>query len=243
MKRVLITGCSTGIGRATALHLGELGYEVVATARKVEAIADIPAAMRLRLDVCSEADVQRAVESAGPVDVLVNNAGVSIWGPVETLPPELVERNFATNLLGGIRMVQAFAPGMRERRSGAIVNVGSVAGRMGGMPVLGWYSAAKAAVDVLTEALARELAPFGVRAVLIEPGAVDTMMPVNRVIAGIEGTEYESTTKPFFDLMRQRRAGAAPPEQVARVIAAALTDDSSTHRRLATPDAAGLLPK
>src|SRR5207248_1376906 len=127
-KRALVTGCSTGIGRATAIELTARGYEVIATARRVETLADLKVAQTLALDVDDDEAVAAIRDQVGPVDVLVNNAGFGVEGAVETVPLSDVRRMFETNFFGAARMIQAFVPAMRERGSGAIVNVTSTAG-------------------------------------------------------------------------------------------------------------------
>lgn len=173
MARVLITGTSKGIGRATAVELTSRGHEVIATARALDALEGLDVAMRLALDVTDEDSVRRAAEEAGAVDVLVNNAAELILGPVEAVPVARAAGLFDTNVLGVLRTVGAFVPGMRERGSGAVVNVSSVAGRVS-LPLNGIYCATKYAVEALSEALRFELGPFGVRVALVEPGAVAT---------------------------------------------------------------------
>ena len=140
MTRVLITGCSTGIGRATAVELTKRGHEVVATARRPETLADLDVADRLALDVDDDASVASLRDAAGQVDVLVNNAGFEVSGPIEKVPLDEVRRMFETNVFGALRMIQAFLPAMRERGSGTIVNVSSVAGRAAA-PLGALYSA------------------------------------------------------------------------------------------------------
>src|SRR5436190_8027340 len=127
MARVLVTGCSTGIGRASAVELTKRGHEVVATARKPESIADLDVAATLALDVDSEESVRAAIEAAGAVDVLVNNAGFEISGPVELMPIDEVKAMFETNFFGTLRMIQGVLPHMREQERGVIVNVSSLA--------------------------------------------------------------------------------------------------------------------
>jgi NAD(P)-dependent dehydrogenase (short-subunit alcohol dehydrogenase family) len=181
MKVALITGSSTGIGLETALHLAEHGYRVFATARNPDASEGLRnAAGRLdtvRLDVDDDASVQRAVaetlERAGRIDVLVNNAGIGGGGPIELTPLDKAKQTFETNYFGAIRMIQAVVPGMRERRSGAIVNVTSVAGRVV-LAAHSHYAASKFALEAASESLAQELAPYGVRVAVIEPGVVLT---------------------------------------------------------------------
>lgn len=173
MATVLITGCSTGIGRATAAHLTERGHEVIATARKTDALEGLDVARRLALDVQDDASVARVLEEVGSVDALVSNAGIAVRGPVEATPMEEAQRLFDVNVLGAMRVARAFVPTMRERGSGALVFVSSVVGRVA-MPLGGVYSASKYALEALAETLRLEAGHFGVRVALIEPGVVDT---------------------------------------------------------------------
>ncbi|MEZ5367068.1 MAG: SDR family oxidoreductase [Bryobacterales bacterium] len=181
MKVVLITGSSTGIGLETALHLADSGYRVFASARNPEASEGLQQAAgrveTVKLDVNDDASVNRAVaetlERAGRIDVLINNAGVGGGGPVEVTPLEKAKGTFETNYFGAIRMIQAVVPGMRERRSGVVVNVTSIAGRVV-LAAHSHYAASKFALEALSESLAQELAPYGVRVAIIEPGVVLT---------------------------------------------------------------------
>jgi len=128
--RVLITGCSSGFGRGAAVELTERGHDVIATARRPDAIADLVVAEKLALDVTSDASVGECFAAAGRVDALVNNAGIGVTGPVERLPIDEGRRAFETNFFGPLRCIQAVLPQMRERGSGTIVNVSSLAGRV-----------------------------------------------------------------------------------------------------------------
>lgn len=174
---VLITGCSTGIGRVTARHLAARGHRVYATARRVESIDDLRAdgCEVLALDVTDEASMQAAVatvqEREGVVGALVNNAGYSQSGPVELLDPDDLRRQFETNVFGLVRLTQLVLPGMRAAGWGRIVNLSSMGGRMT-LPGGGAYHATKYAVEALSDALRYEVKPFGVAVVLIEPGPV-----------------------------------------------------------------------
>ena len=174
---VLITGCSTGIGRAAAGALVAAGYRVVATARDPETLAGLGAALTRRLDVTDRTSIQVAVDATlerfGRIDVLVNNAGYAMRGAVEEVDVAAVRSMFDTNVLGIIRMVQAVAPVMRRQRAGRIVNVGSLAGKLGG-PANGTYAASKHAVEALNDAMRWELAPFGIQVILVRPGAIAT---------------------------------------------------------------------
>ena len=175
MKSVLITGCSTGFGRAIAELFLDRGWRVVATMRN-PATSTLTASDRLRvlpLDVTDAASIATAVEQAGPINVLVNNAGIGWLNAVEGTPVETVRDIFETNVFGTIAMMQAVLPGMRERRSGAIVNIGS-SSTLKPLPLLSVYRASKAAVNALTESAAIELAAFGIRARLVLPGRAPT---------------------------------------------------------------------
>ena len=173
MSRILITGCSKGLGRATAIELARRGHEVVATARKPETLADLPVAARLALDVMVDASVRRAVRDAGHVDVLVNNAAEIALAPIESFPLQEVRHLYEINFFGALRMIQAVVPAMRERRAGTVVNISSVAGRVA-RPLNGIYSSTKWALEAISESLRVELGHFGVRVVLVEPGMIGT---------------------------------------------------------------------
>jgi NAD(P)-dependent dehydrogenase (short-subunit alcohol dehydrogenase family) len=176
---VLITGCSTGIGRATAAHLAAKGWTVYATARRAEAIADLADAgcRTLALDVDDEASMRAAVaaveEAEGSVGALVNNAGYSQSGAVESLPMEKLRAQFETNVFGLVRMCQLVLPGMRAAGRGRIVNVSSMGGKLV-FPGGGAYHASKYAVEALSDALRFEVAGFGIKVSIIEPGLITT---------------------------------------------------------------------
>jgi len=178
-KAVLITGCSTGIGRATAERLASSGFTVYATARRPEAVADLEGkgCRTLALDVTDEESMSAAVrvveEAEGAVGVLVNNAGYSQSGAVESIPLDDVRAQFETNVFGLIRMSQLVLPGMRAQRWGRIVNVGSMGGKLT-FPGGGIYHATKYAVEAISDAMRFEVKGFGVHVALIEPGLIKT---------------------------------------------------------------------
>ncbi len=178
-KAVLITGCSSGIGHATALRLARGGWDVYATARRPEAIADLRDAgcHTLALDVTDEQSMRDAVThveaAAGAVGALVNNAGYSQSGAIETVPLDAVRRQFETNVFGLVRLTQLVLPGMRARRWGRIVNVGSMGGRLT-FPGGGHYHASKYALEAISDALRFEVAGFGIAVTLLEPGLITT---------------------------------------------------------------------
>jgi NAD(P)-dependent dehydrogenase (short-subunit alcohol dehydrogenase family) len=183
-KAVLVTGCSSGIGHATALALASAGLPVWASARKTNGLGELEAAgcRVLELDVTDEqsrtAAVRQVEAEHGAVGVLINNAGHGGGGPVEEVPLGFVRETFETNVFAAIRLCQLVLPGMRARRSGLIVNLGSAAGLV--TPPTGCpYAMTKYAIESLCDALRPEVAPFGIRVTLIQPGAVRTRFMAN----------------------------------------------------------------
>lgn len=178
-QTALVTGCSSGIGRATALRLHAAGYTVFATARKPETLSDLAAlGMRtLALDVTDPASAEAAVElieaEHGAVDVLVNNAGYGLSGTFEETGLDQVREQFETNVFGLVGLTQRVLPGMRARGAGTVVNVSSIFGKYA-VPGGGFYHASKHAVEALSDALRLEVAGFGIRVVLVQPGPVHT---------------------------------------------------------------------
>lgn len=243
MKTVLITGSSSGYGLETARHFHRRGWTVIATMRSPR--TDIlPASERIRvvpLDVTSQASVAAAIAVAGPIDVLVNNAGIGIVGAFEATPMAHVRRVFDTNTFGTMEMVQAVIPQMRERRSGVIVNVTSSV-TLAPMPLAAAYTASKQAIDGFTGSLALELAAFGVRAKLVEPGyAPTTRFAENTPVAVMDliPPSYADFARPIF-------AGFANPplttteRDVAEAVFLAATDTSDRLRYPAGADAVAL---
>jgi NAD(P)-dependent dehydrogenase (short-subunit alcohol dehydrogenase family) len=238
MPRALVTGCSTGIGRATAVELTKRGFEVIATARKPATLDDLDVTATLALDVDSDASVAAAVAAAGSIDVLVNNAGFGVIGPVESVPLAEVKRMFETNVFGVIRMIQAVLPQMRERESGTIVNVTSLAGRVA-PPFDGFYSATKFGIEGLSEALHYEVGHFGIRVVMIEPGMFETNFGANEQYYGREGGPYDELAQQW-DASRTKlppNDAASGAETVAGAIADAIEAKEHTLRHPVGADA------
>jgi NAD(P)-dependent dehydrogenase (short-subunit alcohol dehydrogenase family) len=226
---VLITGCSTGIGRAAALALAAAGIPVWASARRVETLDDLAAAgcRTVRLDVTDEESCVQAVktvqEEHGAIGALVNNAGYGQFGPVEEVPIDALRRQFETNLFGLVRMCQLVLPGMRQRGSGTIVNVGSAAGLIG-MPGSGAYSMTKWALEVCSDALRNEVAGFGVRVVLLEPGGVRTSFTdTESAIWPTEPGPYDAFKAAYRQRMHSGARGMSTVEDVAGVVVRAIT--------------------
>jgi len=234
-KAVLVTGCSSGIGTATARRLARGGWLVFASARRPDAIEDLAAlgCRTLALDVTSEESMRAAVaaveEAAGAVGVLVNNAGYSLSGAVETVPLELVRRQFETNVFGLARLCQLVLPGMRRQRFGRIVNVSSMGGKLT-FPGGGFYHASKHAVEALSDALRFEVRAFGVDVIVVEPGIIRTRF-AEAALASMPGAADEvygeftaavaRTTTEVYERGLLARLGAGP-DKVAGVIEKAI---------------------
>lgn len=176
-KVVLITGCSSGLGKALCRKLTKQGGIVAATARNTEKLSDVCADLKAELDVTDpesvKAAVNRIISEFGRIDILVNNAGYSVRSAVEEMDLQDTRNMFEVNVFGMIRMIQAVAPHMRQQGCGKILNIGSVSGRMTGI-INGGYCASKHAVEALTEAARYELSDFGIQVAVVEPGAMDT---------------------------------------------------------------------
>lgn len=239
----MITGCSEGgIGYETARLLASGGNKVFATVRsatKAGALATTEGVIVVELDVRDEDSVKAALAQAGDVDVLVNNAGFEVWGPLEEMTVDDLKDQFETNVSGPFRLILGVLPQMRKRGSGVIVNVSSVAGRVAA-PMNGLYAASKFALEALSESLKYEVGHFGIRVHLVEPGGVATPFGANRRLVGA-GAGKES---PYAEMVTQWEAaggrlnpeGAASPELVAQVIAEAI-ETGDKFRYAATRDA------
>jgi NAD(P)-dependent dehydrogenase (short-subunit alcohol dehydrogenase family) len=229
MPVALVTGTSTGIGQATAISLARKGHVVHAAMRNLAAAGDLEKAAAaesldirpIQMDVDDDASVADAVAPIGPIDVLVNNAGIGGAGSVEETPMSVFRGVMETNFFGLIRCTQAVIPEMRERRSGLIVNISSVAGRLAMAPQAS-YAASKFAVEAMSECLAQEMKPFGVRVALVEPGIIltpimgkgrppprDTPYPNMRRFVAFFTAVMPSASSPFVvgDLIAEIAAG------------------------------------
>jgi NAD(P)-dependent dehydrogenase (short-subunit alcohol dehydrogenase family) len=255
-KAVLITGCSTGIGRATAERLAQSGHRVYATARRVATIEDLAAAgcRILPLDVCDEASMKAAVETVetneGAVGILVNNAGYSQSGAVESLPIERIRRQFETNVFGLVRLTQLALPGMRRQRWGRIVNLSSMGGKLT-FPGGGVYHATKHAVEALSDALRFEVAGFGIDVVVVEPGLIRTNFGQAAVASMDAARGADSPYAAFNAAVAKATADvyhtgplamlAGGPEAVAKVIERAISAPRPKPRYTVTASATLLL--
>jgi len=221
MQTALVTGTSTGIGRETALHLARQGYRVFAGARNPDNVEPHPGIVPKQLDVDHDGSVQACVREvlseAGGIDVLVNNAGVGLGSAVELAPLDRVRAMFETNFYGAVRMMQAVLPSMRERRSGTVVNVTSVMGHLT-LGCHGFYAATKFALAAVSESLAIEAQPFGIRVAIIEPGVIltpiwskaESLMPPDH--------PYQFAFKRLMRLFESQLDEGTPADIVARAI-------------------------
>jgi NAD(P)-dependent dehydrogenase (short-subunit alcohol dehydrogenase family) len=242
-KTVLLTGCSEGgIGHALAGKLAAKDYRVFATVRKAANagnLANTENVTVLELDVRSDDSVKAALAAAGDVDILVNNAGFEVWGPIEEMTLDDLKDQMETNLYGPFRLILGVLPAMRNRGSGVIVNVSSVAGRVGA-PLNGLYAASKFALEALSETINYEAGHFGVRVHLIEPGLVGTPFGSKRRLVGAAAGKES----PYADLVKQwdtitdrlAPGGHATPEEVADIMLDAI-ENGGKLRYPATPDA------
>ena len=252
---VLITGATDGLGRAMAVFLAANGYRVFAAGRSAEKRASLDqlAAERkllietLDMDVADDSSVRRAVarvlERAGRIDILINNAGIAYVAVLEEIRLDDLRRQFETNVFGVLRVTQAVLPAMRERRAGRILNVSSIAGKIA-LPLMGPYASSKHALEGLSDSLRLELAPFGVRVVLIEPGFIPTNMSSTSLdlssayAAKAEKSPYASIYRSFRDSWKQTTTAArTTPEDCARVVLRALLDTPPRARYTVTPRA------
>jgi NADP-dependent 3-hydroxy acid dehydrogenase YdfG len=249
-KVVLLTGCSTGIGRAAATRLNRAGHVVYATARRPETLAELAAqgCRTLPLDVDDEQSMSNAVDTVinneGRVDALVNNAGYSQSGALETLPLDSIRAQFETNVFGLIRMSQLVLPAMRSNGAGRIVNIGSMGGKVT-FPGGGVYHATKYAVEAISDAMRFEVQGFGVRVVLIEPGLITTDF-AKTAVASVGNVEEPGPYAEFNKVVSAATEGiykgpmarlGGGPDAVAKVIERAVTTRRPRARYAVTPSA------
>jgi NAD(P)-dependent dehydrogenase (short-subunit alcohol dehydrogenase family) len=238
MQRALVTGASRGLGRALAVELAGRGYEVVATARRADDLVDLPVAARLALDVTSDASVAAAATSAGPIDLLINNAALGLVAAIEDIPAEVARAIFDTNVVGPLRLISALLPGMRQRGGGTVVSVSSVAGRAV-FPLTGVHAASKHAMEALSEALAIEAGPLGIRVLIVEPGSVatGTYERQERFVSAA----YAHLDRPQQEPSDDAGAHQVSPQQAASAIADAIAATGTPLRLPIGQDAASLL--
>ena len=241
MSTVMITGCSFGFGLETARLFLARGWDVVATMRTPDAEL-LPASDRLRvlaLDITDADSIARAIEQAGPLDALVNNAGFGAPVPVELTPMDTARALFETNTLGTLAMTQAVLPQLRERGAGVIVNVTSSV-TLKALPLVGVYSASKAAVNAFTQSLAIEVEPFGVRVRLVLPGrSPTTRFGTNAGVhlGGLEHPDYGPMMQGILAGFRDTSGPVTEAQDVAEAVWRAVTDPGTPLRTPAGKDA------
>jgi NAD(P)-dependent dehydrogenase (short-subunit alcohol dehydrogenase family) len=249
MAFVLITGTSKGIGRATALVLARAGHTVYATMRDPAASPKLAKAAEneqlpiqiLAMDVDSDRSVRNTIASiqkTGPIDVLVNNAGIERRGSVEELPISEFRALMETNYFGAVRCIQAVLPQMRARRSGCIINVSSVAGRIS-VPPLTAYSASKFALEAMSEGLAQEAKMFNIRVAIVQPGIIDTGM--SRRVASESGPSLYPQARRMAGMFMASLQKPTPPVIVGQKILEIIESDTWKLRYPVGPDAEGFL--
>ncbi|WLR92869.1 SDR family oxidoreductase [Shinella zoogloeoides] len=243
MKTILITGCSSGYGLETARYFLSKQWNVIATMRtRREGI--LPPSENLRilpLDVTNDASIATAIEAAGPIDVLVNNAGIGVVGAFEATPLSHIRRVFDANTFGVMAMTQAVIPQMRERRSGVIINVTSSA-TLAPMPLAAAYTASKQAIEGFTGSLAHELAHFNILAKLVEPGYAPTTRFAQNTAVRVEDLipeAYAAFAGPVFEAFA-KPALTTREIDVAEAVWRAVNDTTGTLRFPAGPDAVAL---
>lgn len=232
-KIALVTGASSGIGEATALRLKELGYTVYGAARRVERMQMLAAsgihvlAMDVTDDASMQAGIDRIIDEAGRIDILVNNAGYGSYGAVEDVPMEEARAQFEVNVFGAVRLIQLVLPHMRARRTGTIVNITSMGGKVH-TPLGAWYHGTKFALEAISDCLRLEVQPFGIDVVIIEPGGIrtewaDIAAARLRQISGRGpyGPQAHAVAEAMVgDASRRRQS---PPQLIADTIAKAVT--------------------
>ncbi|MBT3017896.1 MAG: SDR family oxidoreductase [Candidatus Thiodiazotropha sp. (ex Clathrolucina costata)] len=248
-KAILITGASSGIGKATAKYFQEKGWNVIATMRTPEKETELNRldnVLVTRLDVTDSDSIKSAVtkgiERFGQIDVLLNNAGYGAYGPLEAFPMENIRRQFDTNVIGLLETTKAVLPYMRKQKSGTIVNVSSIGGKMT-FPLGTLYHGTKFAVEGLSEALHFELEPVDIKVKIVEPGAIATDFGGRSFdfINDESLAEYQDTVNTLMSAFEATLSQASPASIVAEVIWNAVTDDTDTLRYTAGDDAKELM--
>ncbi|WP_367125522.1 SDR family oxidoreductase [Streptomyces phytohabitans] len=221
-RTALVTGASSGIGAAVATALTARGYRVLGTSRDPATVAaPVPGVEYLALDLTEDDSVEACAAAAGPVDVLVNNAGESQSGPLEELPMAAVRRLFQTNVFGAVRLTQLVLPGMRERRYGRVVMVGSM---LASFPLAyrSSYVASKAALRGFASAARREVAPYGVRVCTVEPGSISTGISERRTQYLADGSPFADEYAAMLAALNSHEAHGIPATKVAATVVRAV---------------------
>lgn len=251
MKTILITGASSGIGKATALRFQAEGWNVIATMRNPAAgldLATLDNVLVARLDVTNAESIPTAVAEGiarfGRIDVLLNNAGYGAYGPLEAFSTDRIRRQFETNVIGLLEVTKAVLPHMRANRAGTIINISSIGGQIT-FPLGTLYHGTKFAVEGLSEALHYELEPFGIQVRIVEPGMIRTDFGGRSFDFAMDESvaDYAPTAAAMGRLFGKLAANPSSPEVVADVIWAAADDTSNRLRFRAGPDAEALIER
>ncbi|WP_263263273.1 SDR family oxidoreductase [Pseudomonas sp. RIT-PI-S] len=243
---VLITGCSSGFGLETARLFLDKGWHVVATMRTLREglLPPSPNLRLLALDVTDADSIHRCIDAAGPIDALVNNAGVGLLAPLEGVELANAREVFETNTLGTIAMTQAVLPQFRQRQAGVIVNVTSSV-TLKALPLLSVYTGSKAAVNAFSESVALELAPFGIRVSVVLPGRAPTTRfgeNARRLMENSVPPAYAAFTQQVFEAVRDTATPTTDAQDVAEAVWRAVTDPAAPLRIAAGADAVALMP-
>ncbi|NNK10418.1 MAG: SDR family oxidoreductase [Flavobacteriaceae bacterium] len=229
-KVVLVTGGSSGIGRAIGNHLQEKGFKVYGTTRNLSKQQDFKDFQLLELDVTKPDTIVSALhllqQKEGAIHVLINNAGIGITGPLEETPNEAILHNFETNFIGPLNMIKAVLPMMRKQKEGLVINITSIAGKMG-LPYRGVYSASKGALDLATEALRLETKDFGIQICTLAPGDFKTNIAAGRYHAPLkEDSPYHKPYAATLQMINEDVEQAGDPVQVAEKVLAIIQKSS-----------------
>ena len=232
LPAVLITGCSSGLGRALAVQFAKAGYPTYATARRLESITDLKeiGCYTLQLDITQHATIREVAKKIeqqhGAIGILINNAAIGIMTPMETVPIAEVRRQYETNVFGLLAMTQAVLPAMRKKGKGRIINIGSSGGEFT-TPGGGVYQATKYALTSMSDAMRAELSIFGIEVVMIQPGAIASKFAANGAVLGTEEGPYQELMlgidKITSAAVKEGAPGTWTPDQVAKVVFKAAT--------------------
>ncbi|QSW89285.1 SDR family oxidoreductase [Flavobacterium endoglycinae] len=241
-KTIFITGASSGLGKAAAKVFQQNGWNVIATMRKPEnetELTQLENVTVLKLDVTNSADIIQTIHnvlSKQPVDVVLNNAGYGLIGPLESFNEEQILNQFQTNLFGVINVTRAFLPNFRERKQGTFINITSTFGLLG-YPTCSIYNASKFGVDGFSEGLAYELAPFGIKVKIVAPGGMQTDFAGRSLQGGLHEAYQDVTAKVSEGYSEEQIANYTKAETVAEIIYNAASDEKSQLRYIAGNDA------
>jgi len=252
-KIALVTGCSSGIGFETALELSRADYFTYATMRntsKAGKIQEIAKKENLKLQVMEldvdkeesiKSTIKKIQEQKGRIDVLVNNAGYGLFGCLEDVSMDELKAQFETNFFGVVRLIQEIAPTMRKQGSGIIVNVSSVAGRIG-FPGTPAYISSKFALEGLSECMRYELSPFGIKTIIIEPGVIKTnFFSAMKVSEGKKDSPYKEITEKVMNGVKMMAEMGTPADEVAKTILKAIQTEEPLPRYIVGSDASMFL--